>query len=92
MNETIEQLEEKKRRLELEREIAKLERTQRAGSFASRIPKWLAFPLAVLGIIFLFGATVEHSPAPFILFGLILLAPLAIRLIFARNSVDTRRH
>ena len=87
MKETIEQLEEKKRRLELEREIAKLERTQRAGSFASRIPKWLAIPLAALGVFFLFGATMERSPAPFVLFGVILLAPLAIRLVFALSLI-----
>lgn len=88
MSESIEQLEERKRRLELEREIARLERTKSASAFASRIPKWLAIPFAILGILMLAAATDTYQPGGLIIFGVLCLLPLAMRLAFYRTSKD----
>ncbi|MCO8251124.1 hypothetical protein [Comamonas thiooxydans] len=83
---SIEELKKRKEALELQREIARLERQasvdKRLG-FISGLSWWVIGPLLVIGIIFLF-ASIDTGELAGLVFSALFCAPAAIKFFKSR--------
>lgn len=80
---TLEQLEERKRELELQREIAKLERNQRLTNRVGKLSWILVAPLTVFALYILLVAVVDGK-LDSLAVSIVCFIPIAIKLYFKK--------